>query len=72
MFGLRSRNDSSGNVLKQCSLVRPVLAGKAIKGLNLSTTSISLQWPLSSVPKVAMEEKFNCIPIINRCWPLHQ
>ena len=71
MFGLRSRNDSSGNVLKQCSLVRPVLAGKAIKGLNLSTKSISLQWPLFSVPKVAME-KFNCIPIINRCWPLHQ
>ena len=62
----------SCNVLKQCSLVRPVLAGTAVSGLNHSTTSISLQWPPSSVPKVALEEKFNCIPIINCCWPPHQ
>ena len=62
----------SCNVLKQCSLVRPVLAGTAISGLNLCTTSISLQWPFSSVPKVAMDEKFNCIPITNCCWPPHQ
>ena len=29
--------------------------------LNLSTTAISLQQPLSSVPQVAIVERFNCI-----------
>ena len=66
------RNWKSCNVLKQCSLVRPVLAGTAVSGLNFSSTSTPLQWLLSSVPKVAMEEKFNSIPIINCCWLLHQ
>ena len=28
---------------------------------NLSTTATSLQWPLFSVPKVAVVERFNCI-----------
>ena len=28
---------------------------------NLSTMATSLQWPLSSVPKVAIAERFNCI-----------
>ena len=27
---------------------------------NLSTTATSLQWPFSSVPKVAVVETFNC------------
>ena len=31
--------------------------------LDLSTTTTSLQRPLSSVPKVAVEERFNCILI---------
>ena len=29
--------------------------------LNLSTTATSLQWQLSSVPKVAVVERFSCI-----------
>ena len=28
---------------------------------NLFTTAISLQWPFSSVPKVAVVKRFNCI-----------
>ena len=28
---------------------------------NLSTMATSLQWPLSSAPKVAVVERFNCI-----------
>ena len=31
--------------------------------LDLSTTTTSLQRPLSSVPKVAVKERFNCILI---------
>ena len=29
--------------------------------LNLTTTATSLQWPFSSVPKVAIVERLNCI-----------
>ena len=33
---------------------------------NLSKTPISLQWPLSSVPKVAVVERFKCM-VVNIC-----
>ena len=32
---------------------------------NLSSMATSLQWPLSSVPKVAVVERFNCIKKVN-------
>ena len=46
------------------SLQRPLFLADSPyfdSSLNLSTTVISLQQPLSSVPQVAIVERFNCI-----------
>ena len=61
-YALKVRNDTSvGPLLTATSLRRPFFGGGSGGAVHVFTLlSTSLQWPLSSVPKVAVEETFNC------------